>query len=102
MDRANDRRGHLIAPSRERNMMMNITGQNKSNALEHNQHDQGRQGSARVASAIFLTAFGMAGPVVFLVVATLLGLFQPGYDMAASAISELALGPLGWVQTANF
>jgi hypothetical membrane protein len=49
-----------------------------------------------------LTAFGAAGPIIFLAVATLLGLLQPGYSMTTHAISELALGPHGWVQTANF
>ena len=93
----------LDRPSGERNEMMNYTGQNNSsNALEHNPPHRENQGNLRSPLAARLIAFGTAGPVVFLVVATLLGLIQPGYDMASSAISELALGPLGWVQTANF
>jgi hypothetical membrane protein len=43
-----------------------------------------------------------AGPVVFLTVATLAGWLTPGYDALTQPVSALALGPLGWIQTANF
>lgn len=49
-----------------------------------------------------LLAIGSAGPVVFLGVATLTALLDPGYNMAGQAMSELALGPNGWLMTANF
>jgi hypothetical membrane protein len=49
-----------------------------------------------------LLALGAAGPVLFLVVSTLLGFFDPGFDMMTEPVSALAWGPLGWVQTANF
>ncbi|MBC8077337.1 MAG: DUF998 domain-containing protein [Chloroflexales bacterium] len=52
-------------------------------------------------SRILLT-IGAAGPIVFLGVATLAGLLAPGYDMRTQPISELAVGPNGWLQTANF
>lgn len=79
---------------------MNATGRNDSGkSLDHNAPHQRRQGAT---PATYLTAFGTAGPVVFLVVATLLGLVQPGYELANGAISELALGRLGWIQTFNF
>ena len=49
-----------------------------------------------------LVALGAIGPVLFLAVAALLGLLQPGYDAMSQPMSELALGPLGWAQTASF
>jgi hypothetical membrane protein len=49
-----------------------------------------------------LLAIGAAGPIVFLAIATLTGLLDPNYDMASQAMSELALGPNGWLMTANF
>lgn len=49
-----------------------------------------------------LLALGAAGPVLFLVVSTLLGFFDPDFDVMTEPVSALAWGPLGWVQTANF
>ena len=49
-----------------------------------------------------LLTIGAAGPIVFLAVATLTGLLDPSYNMAGQAMSELALGPNGWLMTANF
>jgi hypothetical membrane protein len=49
-----------------------------------------------------LLALGAAGPVVFLVVSTLLGFLDPDFDAMTEPVSALAWGPLGWVQTANF
>jgi hypothetical protein len=49
-----------------------------------------------------LLTIGAAGPIVFLAVATLAGLLDPSYNMAGQAMSELALGPNGWLMTANF
>lgn len=49
-----------------------------------------------------LATFGAAGPVVFLAVTVLAGLLKPGYDIADQAISDLAVGTHGWLQTANF
>jgi hypothetical membrane protein len=49
-----------------------------------------------------LLALGAAGPVVFLVVSTLLGFLDPDFDVMTEPVSALAWGPLGWVQTANF
>jgi hypothetical membrane protein len=49
-----------------------------------------------------LLALGAAGPVVFLVVSTLLGLLDPDFDVMTEPVSALVWGPLGWVQTANF
>jgi hypothetical protein len=49
-----------------------------------------------------LLAIGAAGPMVFLAIATLAGLFAPGYNMLTQPVSELALGAAGWLMTANF
>lgn len=49
-----------------------------------------------------LVALGAIGSVLFLAVAALLGLLQPGYDAMSQPMSELVLGPLGWAQTASF
>ena len=49
-----------------------------------------------------LLAVGAAGPVLFLVVSTLLGFLDPDFDVMTEPVSALAWGPLGWVQTANF
>ena len=49
-----------------------------------------------------LLAVGAAGPVLFLVVSTVLGFLDPDFDVMTEPVSALAWGPLGWVQTANF
>jgi hypothetical membrane protein len=49
-----------------------------------------------------LATIGAAGPVVFLAVTVLAGLLKPGYDIGEQAISDLAVGTHGWLQTANF
>jgi hypothetical membrane protein len=49
-----------------------------------------------------LARIGAAGPPVFLAVATVAGLAQPGFDLRTNSISEAALGPFGWLQTLNF
>lgn len=45
---------------------------------------------------------GIAGPIVFWSVLTALGQTQTGYSAFRSDITLLALGPSGWMQTANF
>jgi hypothetical membrane protein len=49
-----------------------------------------------------LLGLGAIGPVLFLAVATLLGILDPRFDVMTEPVSALAWGPLGWVQTANF
>ena len=49
-----------------------------------------------------LLAVGAAGPMLFLVVSTVLGFLDPDFDVMTEPVSALAWGPLGWVQTANF
>jgi hypothetical membrane protein len=67
------------------------------------------QDHARTADAVpgltlnrALLAIGAAGPVLFLIVSTFLGLVDPDFDVMTEPVSALAWGPLGWVQTANF
>src|ERR1051325_5284255 len=45
---------------------------------------------------------GIAGPLVFFTVVILEGAHRRGYDPLRDTISELSLGPRGWIQTANF
>jgi hypothetical membrane protein len=45
---------------------------------------------------------GMIGPALFVATFTIEGWLRPGYDARSMFISELALGPRGWVQVANF
>lgn len=53
-------------------------------------------------SGRLLTQVGAVGPLLFLAIATVTGLLQPGYDPRHQTISETALGPFGWLQTVNF
>lgn len=44
----------------------------------------------------------MAGAVLFVSVFTVLGWLDPGYSWTGMFVSELSLGPHGWVQILNF
>jgi hypothetical protein len=43
----------------------------------------------------------MIGPTLFVVMFTLEGWLRPGYEPLGMFISELALGPRGWIQVSN-
>jgi hypothetical membrane protein len=45
---------------------------------------------------------GMIGPALYITVFTIEGWLRPGYDPRMMFVSELALGPRGWIQNANF
>ena len=45
---------------------------------------------------------GMLGPALFTLTFTLNGLLRPGYDPVRMYVSELSIGPRGWVQIVNF
>jgi len=45
---------------------------------------------------------GIIGPPLFFGVVILEGAVRPGYRPVHDAISELSLGPRGWIQTTNF
>ncbi len=49
-----------------------------------------------------LALAGIAGPVMFAVVALVQSLLRPEHSLVADPISALAAGPSGWVQDANF
>ena len=45
---------------------------------------------------------GTVGPALFFLVLLVEGAVRPGYRPLRDTISELSLGPRGWIQTANF
>ena len=45
---------------------------------------------------------GMIGPALFTLVFTLNGWLRPGYDPVRMYVSELSIGPGGWIQIVNF
>jgi len=45
---------------------------------------------------------GIVGPVVFTLSFTVNGLLRPGYDPRRNYVSELSIGPHGWIQIASF
>ena len=45
---------------------------------------------------------GMIGSALFITVFTLEGWLRPGYDPRSTFISELSIGPRGWIQILNF
>lgn len=45
---------------------------------------------------------GMIGPIVFILVFTLEGLFRLNYNSFEMYISDLSTGPYGWIQIVNF
>jgi hypothetical membrane protein len=45
---------------------------------------------------------GMIGPALFVAIFALEGWLRPGYDPTVMFISELSLGPRGWIQIINF
>ena len=44
----------------------------------------------------------MIGPALFVAIFTLEGWLRPGYSSRGMFVSELALGPRGWIQIVNF
>jgi len=45
---------------------------------------------------------GMIGSALFVLVFTIEGILRPGYDARSMFVSELSLGPRGWIQIINF
>jgi len=45
---------------------------------------------------------GMLGPALFALTFTLNGLLRPGYHPVRMYVSELSIGPQGWIQQVNF
>ena len=66
-----------------------------------------RQGGAghvleRRSMIALLAAAGIAGPIIFTVVALMQSLLRPDHSLVTHPISALAAGPSGWVQNVNF
>ncbi len=61
-----------------------------------------RRRVVRISTPTILAVAGMVAPIMFWSVFTIAGLLRPGYDPLRQYVSELALGPGGWLQTANF
>jgi hypothetical protein len=55
----------------------------------------------RTYDRLFLAA-GVAGPITFVVVFTVLGAMRAGYDAVRQYVSLLELGDGGWMQSLNF
>ena len=51
---------------------------------------------------VALAAAGLAGPVIFAMVALVHSLLRPDHSLVEHPISALAAGPSGWVQSVNF
>ena len=49
-----------------------------------------------------LAAAGVIGPALFVLIFTLEGWIRPGYQTLSQFVSELSLGPRGWIQILNF
>ena len=45
---------------------------------------------------------GLVGPALFFLVMLVAGAMTPGYDALARFVSELSIGPLGWIMITNF
>jgi uncharacterized membrane protein len=45
---------------------------------------------------------GMIGSILFVSIFTVEGLLRPGYNSLGMYVSELSLGPRGWIQITNF
>jgi hypothetical membrane protein len=45
---------------------------------------------------------GIIAPIIFVGLFTLEGWLRPGYSAVSQYVSELSLGPRGWIQIANF
>ncbi|MFI1370310.1 DUF998 domain-containing protein [Streptomyces griseochromogenes] len=61
----------------------------------------GGAASTPLATRALLACGAAAGPL-FLGVGVVEGLTRTGFDFTRNAISQLSLGPLGWIQVANF
>ena len=68
------------------------------------QHSRASSGDTLERRSVIaaLAAAGIAGPVIFAVVALMQSLIRPEHSLVADPISALAAGPSGWVQDVNF
>ena len=69
---------------------------------QHGRPPSGDDALERRSVVAALAAAGIAGPVIFAVVALVQSLLRPEHSLVADPISALAAGPSGWVQDVNF
>ena len=75
----------------------------KQRAAEHHSRPPvGRDALERRSVIAGLAIAGIAGPLIFAVVALVQSLLRPEHSLVADPISALAAGPSGWVQDVNF
>ncbi|MFX0062167.1 MAG: DUF998 domain-containing protein [Candidatus Hermodarchaeota archaeon] len=61
-----------------------------------------QKGQFRMDIRSFAAWAGMIGPVLFVGVFTVEGFLRPAYNPLSMYVSELSIGPRGWVQVLNF
>ena len=61
-----------------------------------------QKGQWRIDMRSFVAGAGMIGPALFVGVFTVEGFLRPEYNLFSMYVSELSLGPRGWVQVLNF
>lgn len=66
------------------------------------EQEQTRNAQDRRPVTAALAAAGIAGPVIFAVVALVLGLLRPGYSFVADPVVKLVAGSSGWMQHVSF
>jgi hypothetical membrane protein len=59
-------------------------------------------GLERRSVIVALASAGVAGPVIFALVALVHSLLRADHSLVADPVSALAAGPSGWLQIANF
>ncbi len=69
---------------------------------QHSRPPAGNDAPKRRSVVAALATAGIAGPIVFAVVALVQSLLRPEHSLVADPISALAAGPSGWVQDVNF
>ena len=69
---------------------------------QHSRPLAGDDALERRSAIAALAAAGIAGPVMFAVVALVQSLLRAEHSLVADPISALAAGPSGWVQDVNF
>jgi hypothetical protein len=62
----------------------------------------GRLKHGTLLSAKVTNSFGIIAPILFVTIFTIEGWLRSGYEPASMFISELSLGPWGWIQIVNF
>ena len=64
-------------------------------------HTASANGSTQSLTRALLRCCVIAGPL-YIIVGAIQVLIRPGFDVRYNVLSQMALGDLGWIQTANF